>query len=161
MPHVTPGFNDRRSSHAAVSGFATCRTLPSTCSGGWMLPGDTALKARGFTWHMHIWYVRYSQTSHNPSSSSNQGAQAEWNKSTKSSHYTAPISGRNSGCIQGVLEPERKEEAEGQVHIQVSLLLQISLSWKTTSDLPTAATKNIPVAKPKLISLLMGEKKSK
>lgn len=89
--------------------------------------------------HMHIWYVRYSQMSHSPGSGSNQGAQAEWNRSTKPSHYTVQISGRNSGCIQGVWESERKKKAEGQLHIQVSLLLQISLSWKTTSDLPTAA----------------------
>lgn len=53
-----------------------------------------------------------------------------------------------SGCLR-VRQTKRK--AEGQQHIQVSLLRrQLSLSSKTTSDLPTAATKNFPMSKLKI-----------
>lgn len=46
---------------------------------------------------------------------------------------------------------ETKGKADGQQLIQVSLLLQqFSLSSKTTSHLPTAATKNFPMPKPKI-----------
>lgn len=142
-PQATPGFSGRKSSHAAVSGFAMHRTLPSTCSGGWMLPGDTAPKARGLTCTctLGMWNTPKWATAQAPAPIRVFKQNENLDKSIKSSHFTVQISGRRSGCIQGVWESERKENAEGQLHIQVSLLLQISLSWKITSDLPTAATK--------------------
>lgn len=113
-PHVSPGFNDRRrSSHAAVSGFAMCRTLPNTRSGVWMLPGDTALRARGSTCTctFDMWDTPKRATAQAPAPIRVRKQNENLDKSKTSSHFTVQIYVRNSGCIQGVWESEGKEKA--------------------------------------------------
>lgn len=67
---------------------------------------------------MHIWYVRYSQTSHSPSSRSKQGAQAEWKSGQQYQGFTfhCSISGRNSQCIQ-VFENQKERKRQKDSHI--------------------------------------------
>lgn len=78
---------------------------------------ETLLSEQRLYLPMHIWCVRYSQTSHSPGSRSRVLKQNEnLDKSTKASHFTLQISGTNSRCIQ-VFENQKERKRQKDSHI--------------------------------------------